>query len=438
MKPFLTTAYKLTLLAIAALITVYPMALIAAIAAKVNDCLHAPVQRGMLLGANTLTQLIPDAFQAMDTVVREMVGFIPACTMNADAARAALGQTVRSHVAPALAAVDTTPAAYPADAADFAMGNKPLTITKSKVVPFHWLGEEQKGAGFSTGYTSMRQDQIAQAIRTLVNLIEVDLGTLALKGSRAYGTANTTPFASDLSDTANVLKILKDNGAPGGDLQCVINTTAGAKVRTLTNLTKANEAGTIALREQGILLPLHGMTLRESAAVQSVAVGTAAAGTTNAAGYAVGATVLTLAAVGTGTIISGDVMVFAGDVNKYVIDTTSGGASLTLGAGGTITLQKPGLRVAMSAATKAITTVAQSSKNLAFHRSAMHLALRTPALPEEGDSADDRMVLTDERTGISFEFAMYKQYRRVRYEVAAAWGYELIKNEFSAVLLGEA
>lgn len=50
--------------------------------------------------------------------------------------------------------------------------------------------------------------------------------------------------------------------------------------------------------------------------------------------------------------------------------------------------------------------------------------------------ADDRIMITDPRTNMSFEVSMYKQYRRVRYEIAAAWGCQNIKPEHSAVLLG--
>jgi len=126
------------------------------------------------------------------------------------------------------------------------------------------------------------------------------------------------------------------------------------------------------------------------------------------------------------------VVTFAGDANQYTVTAISGASQNA----GTITIGKPGLKIAMSAATKAVTVVAIANRNVAFHRSAVQLALRTPAVPEEGDMADDRTVLTDARTGISFEFAMYKQYRRVRYEVGAAWGAESMKQDFVAQLIG--
>src|SRR5574340_1600899 len=104
--------------------------------------------------ANTLTNLIPDAFEAMDTVARELVGFIPAVTLDAQASRAALNQAVRTHVAPASTASDVTPGTTPPDDGHQTIGSKTLTISKSRVVPFRWTGEEQKGVNYGNGYRS--------------------------------------------------------------------------------------------------------------------------------------------------------------------------------------------------------------------------------------------------------------------------------------------
>ncbi|HEY7865010.1 MAG TPA: P22 phage major capsid protein family protein, partial [Psychromonas sp.] len=192
--------------------------------------------------ANTLTNLVPDLYQALDTVSRELVGYIPSVTVDSGVERAAVGQTVRSFVAPASAAGNITPGVTPPDDGDQDIGNRNMTITKARRVPVRWNGEEQRGVQTGPGYSSILQNQFAQAMRTLCNEMEADLANLYTLTSRAYGTAGTTPFASDLSDTAQVRKILVDNGAPVSDMQLVIDTAAGAKMRTLTQLTKANEA----------------------------------------------------------------------------------------------------------------------------------------------------------------------------------------------------
>lgn len=373
--------------------------------------------------ANTLTSLVPDLYESLDIVSRELAGFIPSVTLDATAERAALNQAIRIPITPAAPAEDVSPGQLPPDDGDQTVGNTPFTITKSRMVPFRWTGEEQKGINTGPGYANIRRDQITQAIRTLVNEIEVDVGKTAYLASRATGTAGTTPFASTLGDTAQVRKILSDNGAPLSDLQCVIDTTAGANIRTLAQLTKANEAGTTALRAQGTLLELHGFVLRESAGVARHTAGTGASYVTNGA-LAIGATVIPVQ-TGSGTIIAGDVVTIGN--YKYVVTSALSGGNLTIGA--------PGLREAVNSGST-VTLAAAYTANFAFSRSAIVLATRAPALPEEGDMADDRMMIQDPRTGMAFEVSMYKQYRRVRYEIAAAWGVQNIKPAHSCILLG--
>jgi hypothetical protein len=377
--------------------------------------------------ANTLTSLAPDLYEALDIVSRELVGFIPAVTLDASIGRAALNETVRSFATTQGTAEDVTPGQLPADDGDQTVGNVTVSITKSRVVPFRWTGEEQKGVNHGPGYRNIRRDQIAQAFRVLANEIETFMGGLAINGaSRASGTAGTTPFASDLSDPANVRQILADNGAPLSDLQMVINTTAGARLRSLANLTKANEAGTTELRAQGTLLEIHGFTIRESAGVNSHTKGTGTSYVTNGS-FSPGATTIAVQ-TGSGTVIAGDVVTFAADtVNKYVVGTTL--------AAGNLGLNNPGLKVTVGTS-NAMTVGNNYAGNVGFARTALVLATRMPALPEEGDMAEDRMTLVDPRSGLAFEVAMYKQYRRVRYEIGIAYGGVAVKPEHIAILMG--
>lgn len=78
---------------------------------------------------------------------------------------------------------------------------------------------------------------------------------------------------------------------------------------------------------------------------------TAVSATTNAAGYAVGATDITLAAAGTGKIVAGDLISFDGDPNRYLVE----GGEPDVSDGGSILLAAPGLRQALPASAVAIT-----------------------------------------------------------------------------------
>ncbi len=383
--------------------------------------------------ANDLNGLIPTIYNALDTVSRELVGIIPAVSSDMTFERAAKGQKVKSPVTSGATATDITPDVTPPDDGDQNVGSIEMEITKARRVPVRWNGEEKRGLDNNgASYNVILRDQFAQGMRTLVNEVEADLAALHLKASRAVGTAGTTPFASGLGDTAQALKLLKDNGAPASDLQMVIDTTAGANMRTLAQLNKANEANDDSLLRRGVLLDVHGFAIRESAQIKSHTAGTGALATTDATGYAVGAKEITLASAGTGTILIGDAISFAGDPNKYIV--VAGDTDVS--NGGKVTIAAPGLRKAIPASATAITVTAGSVRNMVFPRSAIALATRAPALPQQGDSAVDRTIITDPVSGLSFEVSVYAQYRQVQYEIALAWGCAALKPEHLAIVLG--
>jgi hypothetical protein len=376
--------------------------------------------------ANTITNLVPDLYNALDIVSRELVGFIPAVSSDMTFERAAVGQTVRSPVAPASTASDITPAVTPPDDGDQTIGNVTMSITKARRVPVRWNGEQSLGLDNNgPGRSRIMVDQFAQAMRTLTNEVEADLAALHINASRAYGTAGTTPFATagDFQDASNVLKLLKDNGSPIGDAQLIIDTSAGAKLLGLQS--RYDIAGDVTMQNQGIIVNKAGFAIRESAQVNTNTAGTGSGYLiNNGGGYAVGATTLAVD-TGTGTVLAGDVVTIG--AHKYVVATAL--------SGGSFTIQAPGLRAAV-ADNAPITVVAAAARNMAFSRSAIALATRAPALPSEGDSAADRMIITDPRSGLSFEVSMYKQYRQVQYEVALAWGVKAVKPAHIALLLG--
>lgn len=382
--------------------------------------------------ANTLTNLIPVMYKGMDIARRELVGLIPSVDIDTAASAAAVNQTIRTPIIPVATTDNITPGQQPPDDGDQTIGYLDMAITKSKYSAIRWSGEELLGYN-SNGQGEMTlARQFAESVRALTNEAEADLAALFINASRAYGTAGQAPFASDLSDPANVLKILLDNGAPQiGDKQMVINTTAGAKLRSLATLNKANEAGTTELREMGRLLDIHGFVIRESAAIKSSTTQVAATGYVVDGAHTAGDTSITIK-TGTAVIKAGTIITIADDAgaHKYVV------AADYAGGAGDLSINAPGL-VNDVATGKAITVATTGySANMAFERNAIKLLARTPAMPDGGDAADDVMTITDPISGLSFQVAMYRLYRRVKYEVGLAWGVKTVKPEFLATLLG--
>ena len=392
------------------------------------------------MAANTITGLVPTIYEALDLVSRELVGLIPAVDRDVSVDRVALNQILMSPVTPPLAAVNVTPGPTTPDYGGVVVGNIPISLTKQRAVPFGFTGEETlslSNSAIVAPYQTTKRDMIAQAIRTLVNEIEADLAALIrVNVSRFTGIAATPPFntPSNLSDFAQVLKILQDNGCPISgpeDIKLVLNTTASANLRGVqAGLFRVNEAGDGgALLRRGYLGDVMGFRIGESAALTGpIAAGTGAAYTSNAAGYAIGTTLIPLI-TGAGTVLAGDTVTFAGDTNRYTVVTG-------IAAPGAIVIAGPGLRRAIPAAVTAATVGAAYTPSVAFHRSAFKLIARQTALPEGGDVAADRMTIVDPVSGLPFEFAVYPQYRQVRYEVALAWGVGVVAQRHGAGLLG--
>jgi hypothetical protein len=384
---------------------------------------------------NTLTDLIPDFFYAMNVVSREQVGLIPSISLDATTERAAKDQIIRTHVVPTASTYDVTPGQLPVDNGQQTIGNTTMAISKVKYAPMLITGEEELGLDSpgGPGSNSILQDQIQEGIRALVNEMEADAAALFYKASRAVAPAGTTLFdAANYKDVANVAKILDDNGAPASGRALVLNTLATAAFRGNAQNTGANTAGSDSFQRNGIMLPMFGMDLRTSGQIKSQTAGTASGLKTDSTGYAVGATTITVATDGSGTILPGDVVSFSTDAtgSKYVV--LSGG---DMGSGGTLVINAPGLRGSLAASQADITVNTSTDKNMAFSRNAIHMVTRAPAVPKRGDMARDRITLRDPYSGIAFTFTMWPGYYMNKFEVAAAWGVEVIKKEHLALLI---
>ena len=371
-----------------------------------------------------LSGLIPNVYTALDVVSRELTGVLPGVSRDAKADRLATGQTLRSHIAPVTSTATYTPSMAVPAAIDQTLTQSDLVLSKNKFAGFSWTGEEEYGVNQGPGAMTIQQDQIAQALRTLTNEMESDLArALSLGSSRAHGTSGTTPFATTLGDSAQLKKILDDNGAPASGRSLVIDTTASAAMRTLSQLTNANQAGSAMTLRDGSLLDLHGFSVKESAQIDNTTAGGGSSYVTDAA-FAKGVTTITVI-TGTGTILAGDVVTI-GDF-KYVVATAL--------ATGTFTINAPGLSAAVASG-DTVTVNATSARNLAFSPDAITLATRLPIFPSAGDLAIDNEIITDPRTGISFDLRVYAGDGMVLYRIHALWGFQVNKPAHAAILLG--
>jgi len=167
--------------------------------------------------------------------------------------------------------------------------------------------------------------------------------------------------------------------------------------------------------------------------VQSFTAGTGASGTTNAAGYALGVTTVTLASAGTGTVLVGDQIRFAGDSTYYNI--TAGDTDIS--NGGTLTFY-PGLKVAIPASATAFTVQGAGVarvQNLVFHRDALALASR-PLETQDPFGLGNFRSAVDPISGLVLRFEVTRQHKQTRLSYDILWGSQCVRPELGCVMAG--
>ena len=399
--------------------------------------------------ANTLTGLIPTIYAAFNQVSRELVGFIPAVTIDASMARAAKDETIRSYYTNPVASSDVhsiSPGVTPPDYGDTTIPYIDMTIDTLDSTWVRFQGEEELGL-MNQGpgqFQKIIQDRFAEGIRVLMNRMEAAVALAAATGSsRAVGTAGTTPFQSDMKILSNLRKILADNGCPlsnQGDVSCVVDTTAGMYLRQLSILLASYAAGTDRTLRQGTLLPLLGMDIKESAQVVAHTKGAGTGYVLEADGAAINDNTIPLdgGTVNTTGIAAGDVIRFGtggGSGTGTDYDTNYVVNTALVATSGNVVIGRPGLRVAR--VNDDVVSIGNSYKaNVAFHRSSIILVTRAPKRPSMGDLATDVTQIVDPLTGISIEVAMYPQFMQMGFMLSIARGVKAVKPDWIATLMG--
>lgn len=372
---------------------------------------------------------MPTFYAALDNVSRELVGLIPASTINAQASGAAYKQEVKIPITTESELEDIVASDSNPKSNFETIESLSIKITKMRRGKITWTGEEQNGLGALA--SPILQNQIEQRMRAIVNEMEADLALEAISGALAkgnfIGTAGTAPFQSDLKALTLARKVLSDKGSPLTDLQLVLNTEAGMNLRNLSQLQKVSEAGSDSLLRQGLLGNLYGFNLRESAGFQSHKNGDASGYLVNG-GAVKGVTEIAIDS-GTGSFKRGDIIYFGTDKeHKYVVanDIESGSTVLKLTSEIVSDVEDD----------TAITIDTAYTASAGFSRGSLILATRVPYVPAGGDNAMERQIITDPVSGISFELAVWGGAYQNTITIGAVWGCKNIKGDNTIAILG--
>jgi hypothetical protein len=315
-----------------------------------------------------------------------------------DISAATPGSTVNVVVPAPITAVSVTPGGvHPNDTAAVTPTIVPITLDQWYRAPFAF--SDKQAVQVDRGIIPM---QIQEAARGLANKIDVHTWLNYKKFYGFFGTPGTTPFSTDISEYLGAEKIANDQLMPGDRRALLMDTAANANWKGLRRNFDKNfdDVGVEAAWTQHV--PTHTAGTWTNAGTTTG---------TNAAGQGV----VNLTG-GTGSILVGDIVTFAGDTQTYAVLAATGTAPTTA-----ITVS-PNLLTAKSA-TEVVTVKATHVVNLLVHPNAIAFAMAPMAAGAQVQNAGvTESTAVDQDSGLALRLTYFRQFYQDEWSLDALWG----------------
>lgn len=376
--------------------------------------------------ANTLTTVMPKLLAQGLMALRQNCVMPRLVNHEYDAMAGSKGSSIDVPIPSAITAVAVTPANTAPSTADVTTDKVTISLDQWYEAPFYMTDKDMQEV--MAGVIPM---QASEAVKAIANQINSYILSFYTEVYGFAGTAGTTPFATDLAAAQAARRVLGQQLAPTNDRRIVLDPLAEEKAlgnRAIQDASWRNDGGA-SLREGQIGRSL-GFDWFMDQAIPTHTAGTAAGATTNSAGYAVGVKTVTLASAGTGTILVGDVITFAGQTQTYRVVTGDADVS----NGGTVTFE-PGLAAAIPASNTAITLKASHTVNLAFQRDWFAFATR-PFADADASGLGKFVSMVDPVSGLALRLEVTREHKRTRWSFDALYGGKPVRNALACRIAG--
>jgi hypothetical protein len=374
--------------------------------------------------ANALTNIIPQILARGLLALREQAVMARLVMTDMGDEAAQKGSTIDIPLPGTFTAQDVTPAPVHSSAQDSDLGLVQVSLNNWKHVDFFLTDKE---------YDQVMQDRhfvpmnVSSAIRALANSIDDTIHSNYKDVYGFVGTAGTTPFSSTITDATNVRKVLNEQLAPIDDnRRIVFDPAAEANALALPALADFDKTGDQGPRIAGELGRKVGMRFFMSQNTKTHSAGTAATIVVSSTQAANSSTIGLSASTG-GTLVTGDIISFAGHSQTYTVQATA-----TVGTNTAVRVS-PNLEVIVTAAAE-VTKRATHVVNLGFHRDAFAFANR----PLRSDQNLGTLIssATDPISGITLRLEVGRQYKQTSWDFDALWGTKTVRPELAVRLAG--
>jgi hypothetical protein len=338
-----------------------------------------------------------------------------------------LGATVNVSVPAAVAARTVAPDVVPPAVTAVTPTSVPITLNQWYEAPF---AMDDKGLSQVMG--GIIPQQASEAVKAIANNIDQYIHGLTHGASGFYGyagVAGQTPFATDLAEYLAATQQADAQLMPADNRFVILDTFAKANALGTNAVQNASWRGDANAFRTGQIGEVLGAQWDYSQNVPRHTSGTWTNAGTTTGTNAAGQGVVNLTG-GTGSLLVGDIVTFAGDSQTYVVIAATGTAPTSA-----ITVA-PNLVTAKSS-TELVTVKASHRNNLLIHRDAIGFAM-APLLDtmQVAGAPTTQAVAIDAESGLALRLEVTRQHRQYQWSFDALYGASVIRRELGVRIAG--
>lgn len=374
--------------------------------------------------ANDLTNILPKILARGLMNLRKRVIMPRLVNTSYSIEAAQKGDIINVPVPAAKTATSVTPSNTPPSPSNTTPGTVPIALDQWYKSDFFLTDKDLLLIDRNAHFFPMEAEAAIEALAVAVNQ---HIFSKYKKVFGFVGTAGTTPFASAVTEATLLKKVLNQQKCPKDLRRAVLDFSAEANATALAPFRDVSQSSDPAVIIDGEIGRKLGFEWYSDDDVPTHAAGTGSGYLiNNGAGYVVGDTTVTVD-TGTGTILVGDIVTFAGHSQTYAVTAALAANQFSF---------YPALQAAV-ADNAAVTLKASHVVNLGFHRDAFAFATR-PLLWSVIDLSlgNEMMSMQDPRSGLVLRLEVSRQYKQTVWEFDILWGSELVRPELAARLAG--
>lgn len=385
--------------------------------------------------SNTMTNLLQlwlaKAFTS-NAVLRNTCNFMKYVSRDFDRKPQEKGDRVKIPLPAAKTVSDVTPAMTPPTPSDTSIDKVEILLSQWKYASFALTDQEMLQINAGDFFVPMNVEACMVAI---VEGINAYLHTKT-HGSTGFfgfvGTAGTNPFASNSDCLADAQEVMTNNKSPLSPRVAIINAAAQKAAQKLAEFKDVSQMGNDSVRRYGMLPPVNGFDPYVDQQVPTHTAGTGSGYLINGSGMTAGSTSITVD-TGSGTILAGDIVTFAGVSGTYNVVTALASNVFTI---------YPGLASTV-ADNAAVTLKASHAVNVAFHPAAVQLVTRplmaavqsiAPGL--QGSNLIAQADMLDPESRILVRASIYQGWGMAACYFDALYGGDVVRPEMGLRIAG--